>query len=73
MRRQDSATHGVGPEGHEHDPFTVVGVLEPTGTPNDRGVFINMEGFYLIPEHAKPVSRRAAREAEPHTKSTKRG
>ena len=47
--------HGVGPEAHVHDPFTVLGVLEPTGTPNDRALFINMEGFYLIPEHAKPV------------------
>jgi putative ABC transport system permease protein len=47
--------HGVGPEAHQHDPFTVLGVLDPTGTPNDRGLFINMEGFYLIPEHAKPT------------------
>jgi putative ABC transport system permease protein len=47
--------HGVGPEAHVHDPFTVLGVLEPTGTPNDRALFINMEGFYLIPEHAKPA------------------
>lgn len=43
--------HGVGPEAHVHEPFTVLGVLEPTGTPNDRALFINMEGFYLIPEH----------------------
>ncbi|HTM53560.1 MAG TPA: ABC transporter permease [Pirellulales bacterium] len=55
--------HGVGPEAHEHDPFTVLGVLEPTGTPNDRALFINMEGFYLIPEHAKQVD-----ESEPATK-----
>jgi putative ABC transport system permease protein len=47
--------HGVGPDAHQHDPFTVLGVLKPTGTPNDRGVFINMEGFFLIPEHAKSV------------------
>jgi putative ABC transport system permease protein len=48
-------SHGVGPEAHKHDAFTVLGVLKPTGTPNDRALFINMEGFYLIPEHAKPV------------------
>jgi putative ABC transport system permease protein len=47
--------HGVGPDAHVHDPFKIVGVLEPTGTPNDRALFINMEGFYLIPEHAKPL------------------
>ncbi len=46
--------HGAA-DGHVHDPFKIVGVLKPTGTPNDRGLFINMEGFFLIPEHAKPV------------------
>jgi putative ABC transport system permease protein len=40
-------------EGHKHDAFTVVGVLEPTGTPNDRAIFINIEGFYLLEGHAK--------------------
>ena len=48
-------SHGAGPDAHQHDPFKIVGILKPTGTPNDRGLFINMEGFYLIPEHAKPV------------------
>jgi putative ABC transport system permease protein len=48
-------THGVeGTEGaHKHDAFTVVGILKPTGTPNDRALFINMEGFYLLSGHAK--------------------
>jgi len=58
--------HGVGPEAHKHDPFTVLGVLDPTGTPNDRALFINMEGFYLIPEHAKPTDDvPAAKKTEP--------
>ena len=49
-------THGAGgQDGHEHDPFTVVGVLKPTGTPNDRALFINIEGFYLLDNHAKPL------------------
>jgi putative ABC transport system permease protein len=30
-----------------------VGILAPTGTPNDRALFINIEGFYLIPDHAE--------------------
>jgi putative ABC transport system permease protein len=48
-------THGD-PDGHTHEQgFTIVGVLASTGTPNDRGVFINMEGFYLLDGHAKPV------------------
>lgn len=45
-------THGDS-DGHQHDPFTVVGVLAPTGTPNDRAVFVNIEGFYLLDNHAK--------------------
>ena len=47
--------HGV-PEGHTHArAFTVVGIVAPSGTPNDRAVFVNMEGFYLMEDHAKPV------------------
>ena len=48
-------THGVttGEEGHKHDPFKVVGVLAPTGTPNDRAMFVNIEGFFLLEGHAK--------------------
>jgi putative ABC transport system permease protein len=38
-----------------HDPFRVTGILARTGTPVDRGVFVNMEGFYLQDGHAKPV------------------
>lgn len=51
-------THGVADDGqgHEHDAFKVVGILEPTGTPNDRALFINIEGFYLLENHAKPVA-----------------
>jgi putative ABC transport system permease protein len=38
-----------------HDPFTVTGILARTDTPVDRGVYVNMEGFYLQEGHAKPV------------------
>ncbi|MBI5759397.1 MAG: ABC transporter permease [Planctomycetales bacterium] len=34
--------------------FKVVGVLAPTGTPNDRAVFVHLQGFYHIPGHEKP-------------------
>lgn len=49
-------THGIdqqGADAHVHDAFTVVGILQPTGTPNDRALFINIEGFYLLEKHAK--------------------
>jgi putative ABC transport system permease protein len=45
-------THGIGAEGHKHDGFEVVGILKPTGTANDRAVFINIEGFYSLEGHA---------------------
>ena len=45
-------THGIGGDGHKHDGFEVVGILKPTGTANDRAVFINIEGFYRLEGHA---------------------
>ena len=51
-----SPVHGD-PDGVGHDQkFTVVGVLDPTGTPNDSAAFVNLEGFYLMDKHAQPVS-----------------
>lgn len=48
-------SHGA-QDGHTHEqPFTVVGILEREGSPYDRGVFVNIEGFYLMDGHAKPV------------------
>ncbi len=64
-------THGD-PEGKGHGQgFKVVGVLAPTGTPNDRAVFVNMEGFYLLEGHAKPLEEDAVialpdRDADDH-------
>jgi putative ABC transport system permease protein len=63
---QFNPSHGAGPEAHVHNPFIVRGVLEPTSTPNDRALFINMEGFYLIPEHAKPVDHQTATAEKSH-------
>jgi putative ABC transport system permease protein len=52
------------PEGHVHArAFTVVGILETSGTPNDRAVFVNMEGFYLMEDHAKPLEEATADES----------
>ena len=46
-------THGLTAGGHRHGGFKVVGILKPTGTANDRAVFINIEGFYLLEDHAR--------------------
>ncbi|MHB1359324.1 MAG: ABC transporter permease [Rhodocyclaceae bacterium] len=43
-------THGMAELGPEHDdkPFTVVGVLAPTGTPVDRAVQVSLEAITAI-------------------------
>ena len=33
---------------HDENPFTIVGVLEPTGTPTDRSVFVSLEAIEAI-------------------------
>lgn len=51
-----SIIHGGADSGQVHDEkFEVVAVLAPTGTANDRTVFLNIEGFYAIAGHTKPV------------------
>jgi len=56
--------HGdVADRSGEHELFTVVGILKPTGTPNDRAVFVNIEGFYRI--HAPPKEEKHQGEATP--------
>ena len=47
-------THGMSASGEKHIEFKVVGVLKPTGTSNDRALFANMEGFFLLEGHALP-------------------
>ncbi len=32
--------------GQEHAPLKIVGVMKPTGTPNDNAIFVNINGFY---------------------------
>ncbi|BBO31417.1 ABC transporter permease [Lacipirellula parvula] len=46
-------THGMSAEGDKHDEFKVVGILAPTGTANDRAMFVNVEGFLLLDGHAR--------------------
>ena len=49
------AAHGVQPaaEAKEHteNPWTVVGILKPTQTAVDRGIYINLDSFYHIEGH----------------------
>lgn len=69
------ATHGdsedTGPEeegDHDHahgedahnEEWTVVGILKPTGTANDRCIYIPLVSFYCIPEHDDAQKAQAA-------------
>jgi putative ABC transport system permease protein len=52
------ATHGDpnAESAHIHEQeYTIVGILNSTNTANDRAVFLNMEGFFLMEDHAKSV------------------
>lgn len=41
----------VGKSQHEDEAFTIVGILAPTGTPIDRAIFLNLEGFFQCKAH----------------------
>ena len=57
--------HGGADSDHVHDEkFRVVGVLKQTGTPNDKSVFVNLEGFYQIEGHDKPIDEARRRWGE---------
>lgn len=46
---------GADSEKVHEEQFTVVAVLAPTGTANDRTAFLHIEGFYAIDGHEKPI------------------
>ena len=53
---QFSLVHGGADSQHVHDEkFTVVGVLKKTGTPNDKTVFVHLNGFFEVAGHEKPI------------------
>ena len=55
--------HGGAETGHVHnEEFEVVGLLAPTGTPHDKTVYVNLEGFYQIQGHEKPLKEAIERE-----------
>ena len=45
-------THGISDTDQKHLEFEIVGVLDRTGTANDRALFANIEGFFLLDKHA---------------------
>ena len=52
--------------GFEHtDEWEIVGILEPTGTPNDRAVFIQLESFFHVEGHGPPPDAKEGEGAKP--------
>ncbi|NQU23015.1 MAG: ABC transporter permease, partial [Candidatus Nealsonbacteria bacterium] len=51
-----ASADGKGGKAHKDTAFTVVGILNPTGTPNDRAVFMNIKGFWECPAHQQEES-----------------
>jgi len=62
-------THGMSASGEKHIEFEIVGILKPTGTLNDRALFANVEGFYLLEGHAEPLDDGAKESADSHKPS----
>ena len=56
-------THGVGLVEHGEE-WTVVGVMKPTGTPADRGVYVPIETFYEVAGHKAGADDVAKRRTE---------
>lgn len=48
------ASHGSTGSSVHAQGFTIVGILKTTGTPTDRAAFLNIEGFFLLEDHAAP-------------------
>jgi putative ABC transport system permease protein len=61
-----AVTHGTDPHGddvHTDFPFTVVGILAPTATSHDRGLFMSLTSVWLM--HAKDLREEAGDKEEP--------
>ena len=56
--------HGGNTEDIHAEKFTVVGVLEATGTPSDRAVYVHLDGFFQMSGHEKPLAEAQAKERQ---------
>jgi putative ABC transport system permease protein len=58
-------SHGLSGGSDLHHAVKIVGILKPTGTADDRALFMNIEGFYLLPGHAlSPEGEKTEAEGE---------
>ena len=64
---QFQLVHGgqKGEDAHVHkEKFTVRGILKATGTPNDRTVFVHIDGFFMLAGHENPLREAIHSEAQ---------
>lgn len=64
---QFQLVHGgqKGADAHVHkEKFTVRGILQATGTPNDRTVFVHIDGFFMLAGHENPLREAIHSEAQ---------
>src|SRR6185295_19716262 len=58
-------SHGLSGGTDLHHAVKIVGILKPTGTADDRALFMNIDGFYLLPGHAlSPEGEKTETEGE---------
>lgn len=66
---QFASTHGFFSmemsEHHEDTPYTVVGILKPSGTPNDRAIFVDYHSIYQAHEHEYGTKSLSGADASP--------
>lgn len=51
---------------HEHNPYTIVGILDFSGTPNDRAIFCSTESVWQIHAHGDEEGHGEGGHAEDH-------
>ncbi len=65
-----TGTHGfmdiASAEQHEAHPYTVVGILERSGTPNDRAIFVDMQSVWDVHGHAEEECTHEDHEGHDH-------
>lgn len=57
---------GVGGEAHENHPYTVVGILARSGTPNDRAIFCDIESVWVAHDHGDEAGEDCGEHAGDH-------
>ncbi len=73
LGREIIIAHGLGEISfslHDNKPFTISGILEPTGTPVDRTVHISLQGMEAIHKDWQPAPQISAQAASPGSADT---